>query len=82
MADQTRTSGQAVARTDGKFPDVSVAAGHKGFKAEQDGLRDRMRGLGSTMTRSRPRSAAGTGHARVTRTRRGRGCAAWRVTRA
>lgn len=46
MVDQTPTSGQAVARTDGKFPDVSVAAGHKGFKAELDGLRDRMRGLG------------------------------------
>jgi len=46
MVDQTRTSGQAVARTDGKFPDVSVAAGHKGFKPELDGLRDRMRGLG------------------------------------
>jgi len=46
MVDQTRTSGQAVTRTDGKFPDVSVAAGHKGFKAELDGLRDRMRGLG------------------------------------
>jgi hypothetical protein len=46
MVDQTRTSGQAVARTDGKFPDVSVAAGHKGFKAELDGLRDRMRSLG------------------------------------
>jgi len=46
MADQTRTSGQAAARTGGKFPDVSVAAGHKGFKAELDGLRDRMRGLG------------------------------------
>jgi transcriptional regulator with XRE-family HTH domain len=46
MVHQTRTSGQAVARTDGKFPDGSVAAGHKGFKAELDGLRDRMRGLG------------------------------------
>ena len=46
MVDQTRTSGRAVARTDGKFPDVSVAAGRKSFKAELDGLRDRMRGLG------------------------------------
>jgi hypothetical protein len=46
MVDQTRTSGQAVARTCGKFPDVSVAAGRKGFKAELDGLRDRMRSLG------------------------------------
>ena len=46
MVDQTRTSGQAVARTGGKFPDVSVAAGRKGFKAELDGLRDRMLGLG------------------------------------
>ncbi len=41
MVDQTRTSGQAVARTCGKFPDVSVATGCKGFKAELDGLRDR-----------------------------------------
>ncbi len=41
MVDETRTSGQAVARTCGKFPDVSVATGCKGFKAELDGLRDR-----------------------------------------
>ncbi len=45
-AGQTRTPGQAVARVDGKFPDVSAAAGRKGFKAELDGLRERMRGLG------------------------------------
>jgi hypothetical protein len=30
----------------GTGPDVSVAAGRKGFKAELDGLRERMRGLG------------------------------------
>jgi len=33
-------------------------AGRKSFKAELDGLRDRMRGLGFPMTRSRPRSGA------------------------
>ncbi|MGH3419375.1 MAG: hypothetical protein ACRDOD_07255 [Streptosporangiaceae bacterium] len=49
---------------------MSVAAGRKSFKAELDGLRDRMRGLGFPMTRSRPRSAAGVGRAR------GRGVAA------
>ena len=27
-------------------PDAQVAAGSKGFKAELDGLRERMRGLG------------------------------------
>lgn len=46
MVQQTRTSGQAVARVDGKSPDVSVAAGRKRFKAELDGLRERMCGLG------------------------------------
>ena len=39
-------TGQAVERTNGKFPDVPVTAGRKGFKAELDGLRERMRGLG------------------------------------
>jgi len=43
---QTQTAGQAVARVNGKSPDVSAAAGRKGFKAELDSLRDRMRGLG------------------------------------
>ena len=46
MVQQTRTAGQAAARVDGKSPDVPVAAGHKGFKAELDELRERMRGLG------------------------------------
>ena len=46
MVHQTRAPGQAVARADGKFPDVSVAAGRKGFKTELDGLRERMRSLG------------------------------------
>ena len=34
MGHQASTAGQAVARVDSKFPDVSVAAGRKGFKAE------------------------------------------------
>jgi transcriptional regulator with XRE-family HTH domain len=43
---QRQAAGQAVARVNGKSPDVSAAAGRKGFKAELDSLRDRMRGLG------------------------------------
>lgn len=39
-------TGQAIARVNGATADVSVAAGRKGFKAELDGLRERMRGLG------------------------------------
>ena len=39
-------TGQAVARVNGMSPDVPVSAGRKGFKAELDGLRERMRGLG------------------------------------
>ncbi|SRR6266568_8004379 len=46
MVHQPQTAGQAVARVDGKSPDVSGPAGRKGFKAELDGLRERMRGLG------------------------------------
>jgi transcriptional regulator with XRE-family HTH domain len=46
MAHQANVAGQTVARVDSKFPDVSVAAGRKGFKAELDALRERMRGLG------------------------------------
>jgi transcriptional regulator with XRE-family HTH domain len=46
MGHQASTTGQAVARVDSKFPDVPVTAGRKGFKAELDGLRERMRGLG------------------------------------
>ena len=46
MVRQPQAAGQAVARVDGKSPDVSVAAGRKGFMAELDGLRERMRGLG------------------------------------
>jgi transcriptional regulator with XRE-family HTH domain len=45
-AGQTRNAGQALARVNGKSPDVPAAAGRKGFKAELDSLRDRMRGLG------------------------------------
>jgi transcriptional regulator with XRE-family HTH domain len=37
---------QALAPADGKFPGVPAAAGRKGFKAELDGLRERMRSLG------------------------------------
>ena len=47
MVHQTRAARQAVAQVEGKSPDVPVAAGRKGFKAELDGLRERMRGLGS-----------------------------------
>jgi transcriptional regulator with XRE-family HTH domain len=46
MAHQANAAGQTVARVDSKFPDVPVAAGRKGFKAELDGLRERMRTLG------------------------------------
>jgi transcriptional regulator with XRE-family HTH domain len=46
MADRTRTAGQALAQVNGKSPDVPGAARRKGFKAELDGLRERMRGLG------------------------------------
>jgi hypothetical protein len=34
---QTRETGREVAQVTGKTPDVSVAAGRKGFKAELDG---------------------------------------------
>ena len=46
MTHQASVAGQAVARADGKAPDVPAATGRKGFKAEPDGLRKRMRGLG------------------------------------
>jgi transcriptional regulator with XRE-family HTH domain len=46
MGHQANTATQAIARVDGKLPDVSVAAGRKGFKAELDDLRERMRKLG------------------------------------
>lgn len=39
-------TGQAVARVNGMSPDVPVPAGRKGFKAELDGLRERMRAVG------------------------------------
>ena len=45
-ADQTRTAGQALARVNGVAPDVLAGAGRKGFKAEVDDLRERMRKLG------------------------------------
>jgi hypothetical protein len=47
-AHQANTAGQAVARVDDSVPRVSVAAGRRGFKAELDDLRERMRqqGLG------------------------------------
>ncbi len=43
---QSQEAEQAIARVNGKSPDVPVAAGRKGFKAELDALRDRMRSLG------------------------------------
>jgi transcriptional regulator with XRE-family HTH domain len=39
-------TGQVVAHVNGATAGVSVAAGRKGFTAELDGLRERMRGLG------------------------------------
>jgi hypothetical protein len=45
-ADQASTAERALAWVNGKSRDVSVAAGRKGFKAEVDGLRERMRKLG------------------------------------
>lgn len=47
-------TGQAVARVNGMSPDVPVPAGRNGFKAELDSLRERMRAVGSVLTRSRP----------------------------
>jgi len=46
MGHQANTATQAIARADGRLPEVSVAAGRKGFKAELDDLRERMRKLG------------------------------------
>lgn len=41
-----RDTGQALARVNGTYPDVPAGAGRKGFKAEVDDLRERMRKLG------------------------------------
>jgi transcriptional regulator with XRE-family HTH domain len=46
MAQQAPAAGREVARVNGTTPHVPVAAGRKGFKAELDDLRERMRGLG------------------------------------
>ncbi len=46
MAPQTATPGQTVAWVNGTVPRLSVAAGRRGFKAELEELRERMRGLG------------------------------------
>ena len=46
MAQPAATPGQTVARVNGTVPRLSVAAGRKGFKAELEELRERMRGLG------------------------------------
>ena len=43
MGHQANTATQAIARADGRLPDVSVAAGRKGFRAD---LRERLRKLG------------------------------------
>ncbi len=43
---QTRETGREVAQVTRETPDVSVAAGRKGFKAALDDLRERMRRLG------------------------------------
>ena len=69
MGHQANTATKAIARVDGKLPDVSVAAGRKEFKAELDDLRERMRKLGlgydeiageiARRYRLRPREASG-----------------------
>lgn len=46
MADQRSVAGHALARARKSAVQVSPAAGRKGFKAELDGLRERMRKLG------------------------------------
>lgn len=46
MADQAARTGKALARPCGSTPQVSAAAGRKGFKAELEDLRERMRCLG------------------------------------
>jgi hypothetical protein len=43
---ERRMTGQAVVQTGGATPQVSAAAGRKGFKAGLDDLRERMRRLG------------------------------------
>jgi transcriptional regulator with XRE-family HTH domain len=45
-AQQVSTTGGTMARVNGTVPRLSVAAGRKGFKAELEELRGRMRGLG------------------------------------
>jgi transcriptional regulator with XRE-family HTH domain len=45
-ADQTHTAEHALARVNGATPEASAGAGCKGFKAEVDELRKRMRKLG------------------------------------
>lgn len=46
MTQQAPAAGQAVVQVNGTTPDVPVAAGRTGFKAELDDLRERMRRLG------------------------------------
>jgi hypothetical protein len=46
QAQRIPMAGQAVAGMNGTVPRLSVAAGRKGFKAELEDLRERMRGLG------------------------------------
>jgi hypothetical protein len=46
MADRTQTTGRSLAQANGKSLDGPGVARHKGFKAELDGLRERMRSLG------------------------------------
>lgn len=46
MAQEPTTAGQAITRVNRTVPRVTVMAGRKGFKAELEDLRERMRGLG------------------------------------
>jgi hypothetical protein len=46
QAPQAPTLGQTVARMNRTVPRLAAAGGRKGFKAELEELRERMRGLG------------------------------------
>jgi len=46
MGHQANTTTRAITRSDGRLPEVSVAAGRKGLRAEMDDLREHMRTLG------------------------------------
>jgi hypothetical protein len=56
MGHQANTATQAIARADGRLPDVLVEAGRKGFEAELVDCASACASWGWVMTRSRMRS--------------------------